>query len=332
MRSRVVAAGLIATGLLCASAAAAQGPSSSRPTAAAKPAKSAAVRRTSFGRPSLEGMWKANFLFTFESTPRTPDLTVPEAQAQAIAGVIAQITSRSFDQQLDPEVPELMKTVEGLPIVRGERRTRLVVQPADGKIPYTPAARRESLGFGPIPRFDNPEDRPTAERCLVGLGQPPLTKLSYGNQLQIVQTRDFVALHVEYGDDVRIVPFTDTHAPRTAWTWMGDSIARWEGDTLVIETVGLPAEDRVRLFPQIVVPAASTVIERFTRVSDKELNYQFTVVDPKVFTAPWLAEFSWFATDQRMFEHACHEGNYSLPNVLSGARHAEAQAAAARAR
>ena len=134
-------------------------------------------------------------------------------------------------------------------------------------------------------------------------------------------------IHAEYGDDGRIVPLTKTHAPRVTWSRMGDSIGHWEGDTLVIETVGQPDADRVHIAPTLIVPGDATVIERLTPISDRELLYQFTVVDPKTYAAPWLGEFSWFRTDKLMYEHACHEGNYSLPNILAGARHEEAVAA-----
>jgi hypothetical protein len=106
---------------------------------------------------------------------------------------------------------------------------------------------------------------------------------------------------------------------------LGDSIARWEGDTLVIETISLPENERIRAFSDLVVPAESKVIERFTRLSENELLYQYTIEDPKAYSAPWLAEYSLYRTDQRMFEHACHEGNYSLPNILKGARVADAR-------
>src|SRR6185436_1440247 len=106
-------------------------------------------------------------------------------------------------------------------------------------------------------------------------------------------------------------------------------IGHFEGETLVIETVGLPDADRVHIGPVLIVPGEATVIERLTPISDKELLYQFTIVDPKVYAAPWLGEFSWFRTNKRMYESACHEGNYSLPNILAGARHEEALARAA---
>jgi hypothetical protein len=166
----------------------------------------------------------------------------------------------------------------------------------------------------------------------VGQGPPPLSSFTLDSQIQIIRARDAVVIHVEYGDDVRIVPLTKVHAPRALWSRLGDSIGHWEGRTLVIETIGMPDSDRIRLAPTLIVPGEATVIERLTPVSDRELLYQFTVVDPKVYAAPWLGEFSWFRTDKPMYEHACHEGNYSLPNVLAGARHEEAVAKAAAAR
>jgi hypothetical protein len=281
-----------------------------------------AAPRNALGQPDLEGLWDSNFIFNFEATDETPALIVPEAQAKLIARKMAHGIATTFDKYLDPEAPAQMRTVDGLPLVRGQRRTRLVIAPADGKLPYTKAAREEIATEPPEPA-DNPEDRASSERCLVGLGQPPLTQFIYSNEMQIVQTRDDVLLRLEYGNDIRLVPFTDKHRPAIFWGRLGDSIARWEGDTLVVETVGMPDADRRRFFPMLIVPGAATVVERFTRVGPKELLYQFTVIDPKVYAAPWLAEYSWYATDQPIYEHACHEGNYSLPGILRGARREE---------
>ena len=150
----------------------------------------------------------------------------------------------------------------------------------------------------------------------------------FENVLQIVRAPGYVVLHTEYGDEVRIVPLTGVSDPGAIPSRLGDSIGHFEGKTMIIETKELPDSARVQSFPFYMVPAAATVIERLTPVSDRELLCQFTVVDTKTYTAPWLAEFSWFRTDKLMYEHACHEGNYSLPNILAGARHEEAVAAA----
>jgi hypothetical protein len=285
--------------------------------------------RSAHAKPSIEGTWRVNFTLSMEATPSTPELIVSEKDAKTLAAVAGAALSAQFASTLDPEVPALVIESDGLPIVRGQRRTRAVVQPTDGKLPYTAAARREAESPPPDTPYDNPEQRPNAERCLVGSSQPPLSSFALDSELQIIWTRDQVVIHTEYGDDVRIVPLKSGHAPRALWSRMGDSIGRWEGETLVIETVGMPDSDRYRLAPTLIVPGEAKVVERLTPISNRELLYQFTVVEPKAYAAPWLGEFSWFRTDKQMYEHACHEGNYSLPNVLAGARHDEAVAKAA---
>jgi hypothetical protein len=284
-------------------------------------------------RPSLDGVWTAPFVLTMEASPQTPALTVSEKEAGPIAAAQGAALSDFFDKMQDPEVSALVPTLRGLPIVRGQRRTRLLVQPADGRMPYLAAARKElATASEEAPPPANPEDADDYLRCLVGDGQPPIASFAFLDPLQIIRTRDAVVLHTEYGDDVRVVPLTDRHLPKALWSRMGDSIGRWQGDTLVIETVGMPDGDRLRLAPVMIVSGEATVIERLTPVSRRELLYQFTVSDPKVFAGPWLAEFSWYRTDKTLYEHACHEGNYSLPNVLAGARHDERAAAAAGAK
>ena len=316
-----------AVGLLwlsvCAPLATSQTPSPSGPSSAAPPYT---APRTSFGHPSLEGIWTQNFIIMMEASARIPMLTLPEPAAKAAADAIANGIAEQLDKALDPEVPVAIRSTDGFPIVRGERRTRVVVAPADGKLPYTPEVRKELSSRSPL-RYDNPEERPFWERCITSLGLPPVTGVgtTSANPRAIIQTPGFIVLHTEYGDEARIIPFTDTHRPRALHTVLGDSIARWEGDTLVIETISLPENERIRAFSDLVVPAESKVIERFTRLSENELLYQYTIEDPKAYSAPWLAEYSLYRTDQRMFEHACHEGNYSLPNILKGARVADAR-------
>lgn len=286
--------------------------------------------RTSFGHPSLEGAWTQNFVVLMEASPQAPMLVLPEAAAKQMAAAAAAGIGDALDKSLDPEVPELMKATDGLPIVRGERRTRSVVLPANGKLPYTEAARKESQRGSPSVMAENIEERPNWERCITSLGLPPVTGIgtTSANPRQIIQTPGQVVIHTEYGDEARIIPLTDTHKPKALHSWLGDSIARWEGETLVVETIGLPGNDRVRFFSNLVVGADSKVIERFTRLAENELLYQYTVEDSTIYTAPWLAEYSLYKTSQRMFEHACHEGNHSLPNILLAQRVKDARAAA----
>ena len=278
------------------------------------------------GHPSFDGTWKSNYILVPEATARTPKLVVPEAEAKTIAAAVAEQLAKQGESGLDPEIPGLARQTDGLTLVRGERRTRLLIQPADGKFPYTPEARKE-MSSAPKRKYDNPEDLSLSEQCLVGVGQAPLSSLNFYTRLQMVQTSEHLVIRSESGDDVRIIPFTRKHSAMPH-KYLGDSIAWWEGDTLVIETVGLPDTTRRRAFPFILVPGGdSKVIERLTRVSEKELVYQFTVIDPKAYTAPWRAEFSWYLTDDQTFEWACHEANYGLRGILAGTRRQEALAA-----
>jgi hypothetical protein len=307
-------------------------PAPAAPRAPTAPEPGYTAPRTSFGHPSFEGVWISNFVLPLEASDRVPVLTLPEPAAKQMAAAFAKGVGDALDRQLDPEVPELMRNVEGLAVVRGERRTRAVVVPADGKIPYTPEARKEANRGQGMGGFDNPEERPNWERCIRSSGQPPVFPIGEANPRHFVQTPTSVIVHTEYGGEARIIPYTDRHKPKMFWSLLGDSIAKWEGDTLVIETIGLPETDRVRLFPTFIVSNEATVTERYTRLSDKELLYQFTIVDPKVYTAPWTAEFSVYKTDKPFFEHACHEGNYAMHNVLRGARVQEERAALALAK
>ncbi len=303
-------------------------PASATPSVAA--ASDYRAPRTSFGNPSFEGVWTQNFVILMEASPQAPMLVLSEAAARQMASAAANGIGNALDRSLDPEVPELMKATDGLPIVRGERRTRSVVLPADGKLPYTADARKES-SRGPVSNIaDNPEQRPNWERCLTSLGLPPVHGMGTTsvNPRQFIQIPGTVVIHTEYGDEARIIPLTATHKPKELHTLLGDAIARWEGETLVVETIDMPANDRVRFFSNLIVTENAKVTERFTRVAENELLYQYTIDDPSIYTAPWMAEYSLYRTDQRMFEHACHEGNHSLPNILLAQRMKDARAAA----
>ena len=178
-----------------------------------------------------------------------------------------------------------------------------MVQPADGMLPLTPRARGQMRFIEQAPAHPDraavPDGRSRAAAELGALrgGLGPAADRLTGdiNPRQIVQTRDAVVILTEYGPDLRIIPFTRQARPARRAAPLGDSIARWEGDTLVIETIGLPAKDAIRPFPTLFVPPRAKVIERYTRVSKTELLYQYTVVDPAIYTAPWLAEYSLYA-------------------------------------
>jgi hypothetical protein len=330
---------LFAVALLLAPSAFAQAPPQTpAPSAVTEPppvyvptslATEPGLPRTPAGHPELQGtVWAVNFFPVFEANAMAKTLVVSEDEAKKMVDMMAsRALSSGLNARLDPEIEHIMGKTDGLPLVRGERRTRHIVLPADGKLPIKPEIRKEAAAYDPLAGgLDSYESRGMGDRCLALMGQPPLTMTLTFTRLRFIQTDDHVVIHTEMGDEVRIAPFATAHKPKSHWSrWMGDSIARWEGDTLVVETVGLPNEMRIRGFSKIVVNPDSKVIERFTRVSRDELLYQWTVEDPNVYTAPWLAEFSFYRTTTGMFPSPCHEHNYSLPYILQGGRVADAR-------
>ena len=232
-------------------------------------------------------------------------------------------------------------------IVNGERRTSLIFDPPDGRVPaLTPAARQRLATARVAPTsdttqsndpgletapgaYDDPERRPLGERCLLGFGStsgpPALPNYFYNNLHKIVQTPTAVLILNEMVHDARIVRMNAEHLPKTVRKWMGDSIGHWEGDTLVVDTTNFTDKTRFRGASENL-----RVIERFTRVDARTLLYRFTIEDPTTWVAPWSGEYAWPATDELLYEYACHEANYALENVLRGARRREADAAASR--
>ncbi len=314
---------LIATTLLLSPAAFSQTDAPARtPTSTVVDAD---VPRTADGKPELQGaVWATNYFPVWDMNPMTKELVVPEAEAKAIVDKMVAGMQGIPDFQIDPEVHIIIGGTDGLPLVRGERRTRLIVEPADGKVPLTDDGRAiikaNSTKGDPM---DDYEQRPNSERCLVLSGNPPMFVTVSYNRIQFIQTPGYLVLHNENGDEARIIPIADKHAGGPQ-NWFGDAIARWDGDTLVVETIRQHPDEVVRgLFGKFPVTPDAKVIERFTRVAKDELLYQFTVEDPKSYAVPWLAEYSFRAVDTGMFQSPCHEHNLSLPHILMGARMAE---------
>jgi hypothetical protein len=284
--------------------------------------------RTPEGRPDFQGaVWATNFFPVFATNPMTPDLVVPEDEAKTIVATMFAGMTPFLEENIDPEAAHIMGDTDGLPIVRGERRTRLIVLPADGQLPLTDEARALIKATDDDGGKDDYEQRPTGERCLVLSGNPPIHAVVSYNRLQFIQTPDHVVIHNENGDEARVIPFAADHRPPGPTSWYGDSIARWDADTLVIETIRSNPHERVRgLMTKFVINEDARVIERYTRLSVNELLYQFTIEDPKAYSAPWLAEFSFYTTTTGMYPSPCHEHNHSLPNILLGQRMADQRA------
>lgn len=194
--------------------------------------------------------------------------------------------------------------------------------PADGVQHYTDEgkrldAKRKAWSDAPA---DGHEMRSSFERCLVGFGGAPFTPVPATMIRQFVQTPDHVVLYTET-NDVRIAAIGAAHRPAGMISLMGDSTARWDGDTLVIETVGL--KDRSQ--SNLITRPQSRVIEQFSFVSPDEILYRFTVDDPGVYAEPWSAEHVLQRSTRPMYEYACHEGNYGLANILKAGRVARAK-------
>jgi hypothetical protein len=206
----------------------------------------------------------------------------------------------------------------------GDKRTSLIVEPKDGRIPFTDAARRriaERTQLSNSGAGDSHADRPLADRCLIGFNSgPPMTPGAYNNNLQIVQSPGYVVIINEMVHNARIIP-TDGRPHTRVRQWTGDSRGRWEGDTLVVETINFRRETSLQ-----GSTADTRVVERFRRIDDNTIRYEFLVSDPNAYIRPWSAMVPLVRTEGPLFEYACHEGNYALPNILAGARAQEKKA------
>jgi hypothetical protein len=227
--------------------------------------------------------------------------------------------------------------------VNGEKRSSIVFDPPNGRVPaMKPEAQKRNAAFlaaavspgaaesgdaGPPGAFDGPEVRPLAERCLLGFlstsGPPTLPNYFYNNLKQIVQTRDTVMILNEMVHDVRVIRMNAQHVPASVRRWMGDSIGRWDGDTLVVDTTNFTGKTQFQGSSDQL-----HVVERFTRVDPKTILYRFTIEDPTTWDRAWSGEYPWAATSENLYEYACHEGNYALGDILRGARAKEAEDAA----
>ena len=214
--------------------------------------------------------------------------------------------------------------------INGEKRTSIIIDPTNGRLPpmVAGAADRNAerrAAFAELGPTAGPEARPLGERCLMSFGSsagPPMLPLMYNNNYQIVQNKDTVMILVEMVHDARVIRIGAKHQPSRIRKWMGDSIGRYEGDALVVETTNFHEQ-------QTWQGAAENrkVTERFTRVAPNQILYRFTVEDPSTFERPVTGEVTMNASPGNIYEYACHEGNYAMLGVLAGAREEERAAA-----
>jgi hypothetical protein len=304
-----------------------------------KPVTSYRAPRAADGHPDLEGVWTNASLTRLERNRKFDHLALTEAEAAQVEGrnkALIALGAKPTDPKA--KVTDLPAdcsdgrgtdcnynaawTDPGTTVMRvaGQPRSGFITWPADGRVPMktgaVPGGNRPRVGVG---INDNPETRALGERCLLGFGGtsgPIMLPVLYNNTYQIVQTRDQLAILVEMDHDVRTVRLdTRRHLPAAIRPWMGDSVGWWDGDTLVIETTNYNRQETLR--------GASDhlkVTERLTRVAKNRLHYSFWVEDPTMFTQGWGGEYEFQATKGPVYEYACHEGNYGLVGILSGAR------------
>ena len=274
------------------------------------------VPRTEHGHPDFQGVWGTAFLTPLERPDDVTALIVSPAQAEKL---VAAIRSKR-PAVTDPDVQ--LDDVRTLAKVKGEFRTSVIVDPPDGQMPFTQAGNE--LANKVIARdegqFDDPEQRPLAERCLENMGYAPIRTLAVFLPRQIVQTRDYVLIMAEDSVGLRLIHLRDTPHPDVLRSVEGFSRGRWDRDTLVVETTQFLTGDPARSVagrPLLLSPRTK-ITEWFTRVSATELLYRFTVADEELYSRPFSGEFSLTWHDGPTYEYACHEANYSLPNILRG--------------
>ena len=315
------------------------------------------VPRTPDGRPDLQGEWTNGTMTPLQRPEGEPLVLTPEQVAAREGGRQEFIETRNAPSDPDREAPPVggdgstgaaggvggynyfwIDAGDRVAVFNGEPRSSLITSPEDGRIPAVTAdgQRRRMQAFRRLAgEFDNPENRPVGERCILSFGSnagpPMLPNYFYNNNYSIVQTPDHIMIMTEMVHDVRIIRMGEPRPlPDGVRPWMGDSRGRWAGDTLVVRTRNLNP-DQMAAYAYLFAPGSEnmTVTERFTRADEHTINYEFTVEDPDTFESNWGGEVPFTRLEGQLYEYACHEGNYALSNVLSGARAQERAAARA---
>ena len=298
---------------------------------------------TEWGVPNFHGVWKHATIMPFE---RAVELGEKRAYSEEEALVLEGAVQQKFEaankplspDRAPPEVGEALPSLGNydlfwredakfIPTIDGEFRTSAITDPPSGRMPARVAGFSERMNARPTNRrdrnSDGPEGRGLGERCLLNgnFGSPVMRPSIYNSHLLFNQSPGYISITTEMAHDTRIIKITDDHNPaaKTQRKWMGSSIGRWEGKTLVVETThfnnwqtlyGMPTENL-------------TVVETFRRASNNKMIYGFTVNDPTVFTAQFSGEYALSRINEEIYEYACHEGNYGMTGILGGARRLE---------
>jgi hypothetical protein len=293
------------------------------------------IPRTKDGHPDLQGIWTNITVTPLERPASLKSLTLTEAEAKAFEKQQAKELQDSDGASDSPIIRAAGSSGTGgynvlfldrgneLARVDGQKRSSLISDPPDGKVPpITPDARKRiQADMMRNINFDDIKNRPVSERCLLGFGStsgPPMLPVLYNNNYQIVYGGDTIMILVEMVHDARIIHMNAQHEPPTVRQWLGDTIGHWEGDTLVVETTNFTGKTTFRgSSPDL------KVTERFTMVDPKTFIYKATLDDPSTFAKPFTVEFPFNATRGPIYEYACHEGNYAAADIMGGARKAD---------
>ncbi len=329
-----------------------------------------AVPRTPDGRPDLQGNWTNGTITPIERPQGFEAVLTPEQVAEIEGGRQECIEANSQLSDPDRGAPAaggvslgcdfILEAAAGgtggynvfyldrgdqVAVVNGEPRSSLLTTPDDGRIPARTPEARQRLGQlmtarGQHGEFDNPENRPLSERCIVSFGPnagpPMLPNYFYNNNYTIVQTPDHVVIMTEMVHDARIIPIgaapgggetgtaVEADGPRpfadAIRPWFGDSRGWWEDDTLVIETSKLNPQQLTAYREFFGASPNMKITERLTRADANTITYEFLIDDPDTWESPWGGEVPFVKMDDLLYEYACHEANYALENVLRGAR------------
>ncbi len=304
-------------------------------------------------RPDLEGVWSNASLTNLTRRSGVESLVVTPEEALVIAaGIPIGGIEGGFDEgdgvNNTPAVGAddfgsraynhfWVDPGSNLALVKGEYRTSYIIDPENGQVPLleNPTTDFKRTSFGSryvtgVGNADGPEALPLSERCILSEGKagPAMQSGLYNNNYQFVQTDDYMMINVEQMHDARIIPTFSSaeearanRRPAVLQQYMGDSVGWYEDGALVVETINVNPQQMQQ--SSTAITRYGKVTERFSRYSDTEIVYRFTVEDSDLYSQPWTAELSFHAIDGQLYEYACHEGNYSMPGSLAGARRLE---------
>jgi hypothetical protein len=281
----------------------------------------------------LSGVWTNSSITTLERTDPSLPLVLSDEQTDRLERTRAsQEEAANAPTSASEGAPAVGGAIGGYNTfwldrgmhagrVRGEARSSWIIDPPSGRMPVSDAGKKRIADILARRSFDDPEGLNPADRCLVGSrgsGGPPMLNNIYNNTYRFVQTPDHVVIEVEMMHDARIIPIGGTHRPSAVHQWLGDSVGRWEGPTLVVETRNWNPQHGS--YEPVFLSEKAIVTERFTRVAPDEMLYQFEISDPVYYTQTWKGEMTLGPAGGEVYEFACHEGNYAMAGILAGAR------------